>query len=1015
MKLTRKSTLNALLAILLLAAAAPGILAGANETPGESYKPHRYGYFSANLWEFGTPELAKFNKYVVGDQHYTQGAAYSDATNDLTTGGAGIWNYFKFCSDRRHDVMFMTSHGWNTPTTSIEQYPPTAAGLAARDSVYTYYSAIFGAEKLFKRNWIRGNGTVRSYHLDVTQAFYTAYFQTPQAFAWWSTCWSSLMSMTGATEARAYVGYDNVVAVSKCLCDEEKILSRMDGQEGQAKRPLAAASAGINGFCPPGGARLQTAGKLNTTLSPSVTGNAPTGIVCAPTPGHVSFDTSMDTTVPPATVVVAYGGGVLINHAWAGDDRITFDVIPIVPWPVIFYDVIESKARSKADRARLDGNTSPVVNAKGPNRDDYVWVTVCPYNGPPWTPHVPSSNPVPVIPGDDRPITTALASNTPEPKTITCTLTDALGWYTGEERVVTIAGEGAHALVIWDIDVPAGILPGTTNVVTMTATDGETIQSVEAELLYSHPLSLSFFDPPIVRSNEATTLRIQVRNDSPIPIELNGLQIFDDAGWAQPLPPLGYEIDAFGEMEASIEIGPVELFPGDSSTLRWQGMIDGVDVGGVIGEIFAGLPLVTRLLEAVGFVPGNPNATLRFGIENRSAFDIPITYLAFDAFGFPVVVNCPQVLPGQQEILCEIHVDIPPDAALIGQDGWCDFAIVGEDGFEFVTRFAYSIGSGVSARLLEPEISMTTGHAVEQLFAHQVELTNLSALPMQGNVLLATAWPGVPPVQNFYLPPYATQFVSFNLMVLPDMPAETQPGLLDVHTDSGLGDSQQEIYMTLYEPVIVQMGEKGIAGEGGDHLSLEATLHNLRWDAPMEVEYLWTDEKGWLNEPLGGFLPMLPNSAESLQVFLDLPGGLVAYADSNEVTLLVTMTYDTGLIAQSHGSIQVMVLGDDGVTGVPGSGGVPVLNRLAGNFPNPFNPRTQVRFTLAEPGEIRLFIYDVRGSRVKRLADGLWPAGSHELRWDGDDDSGEGVASGVYFIRLEMGREVQTSKAVLVR
>lgn len=73
---------------------------------------------------------------------------------------------------------------------------------------------------------------------------------------------------------------------------------------------------------------------------------------------------------------------------------------------------------------------------------------------------------------------------------------------------------------------------------------------------------------------------------------------------------------------------------------------------------------------------------------------------------------------------------------------------------------------------------------------------------------------------------------------------------------------------------------------------------------------------------------------------------------------------------------------------------------LEQNVPNPFNPETTVRFTIAEPGPVSLNVYDVSGRLVTRLLDETGSAGEHEVLWDGRNRQGEQVASGVYFCRL---------------
>jgi len=84
-----------------------------------------------------------------------------------------------------------------------------------------------------------------------------------------------------------------------------------------------------------------------------------------------------------------------------------------------------------------------------------------------------------------------------------------------------------------------------------------------------------------------------------------------------------------------------------------------------------------------------------------------------------------------------------------------------------------------------------------------------------------------------------------------------------------------------------------------------------------------------------------------------------------------------------------------------GAAGAPSRTRLVGNSPNPFNPATEIRFDLAERGSVRLEVYNVSGRLVRTLAKGEWNAGSHAVVWDGRDDDGAEVSSGVYFYRLQ--------------
>lgn len=96
-------------------------------------------------------------------------------------------------------------------------------------------------------------------------------------------------------------------------------------------------------------------------------------------------------------------------------------------------------------------------------------------------------------------------------------------------------------------------------------------------------------------------------------------------------------------------------------------------------------------------------------------------------------------------------------------------------------------------------------------------------------------------------------------------------------------------------------------------------------------------------------------------------------------------------------------------------GGRPRRFSLAQNVPNPFNGDTVIRFSLAERQPIRLEIFNISGQRVALLREGEWAAGVHVTRWDGRDDNGQAVATGLYFYRLTGQGYSATKKLLLLR
>ncbi len=97
------------------------------------------------------------------------------------------------------------------------------------------------------------------------------------------------------------------------------------------------------------------------------------------------------------------------------------------------------------------------------------------------------------------------------------------------------------------------------------------------------------------------------------------------------------------------------------------------------------------------------------------------------------------------------------------------------------------------------------------------------------------------------------------------------------------------------------------------------------------------------------------------------------------------------------------------------AGDVAPVFRLAGNRPNPFNPRTEIAFSLDVAGPATVEVLDLRGRRVRTLWSGLLAAGDHHLAWDGLDEQGRAVASGVYLARLSTGDRKATHKMLLAR
>lgn len=93
----------------------------------------------------------------------------------------------------------------------------------------------------------------------------------------------------------------------------------------------------------------------------------------------------------------------------------------------------------------------------------------------------------------------------------------------------------------------------------------------------------------------------------------------------------------------------------------------------------------------------------------------------------------------------------------------------------------------------------------------------------------------------------------------------------------------------------------------------------------------------------------------------------------------------------------------------------PRAHSLHQNHPNPFNPETLIQFELGVRKWVMLAVFNMAGQKVTTLVESEMEAGAHAAIWDGSDDDGNTLASGVYLYRLEIGSFVQTKKLVLIR
>jgi hypothetical protein len=96
-------------------------------------------------------------------------------------------------------------------------------------------------------------------------------------------------------------------------------------------------------------------------------------------------------------------------------------------------------------------------------------------------------------------------------------------------------------------------------------------------------------------------------------------------------------------------------------------------------------------------------------------------------------------------------------------------------------------------------------------------------------------------------------------------------------------------------------------------------------------------------------------------------------------------------------------------------GSTPKDFELNQNYPNPFNNETVIKFNLRRPASVTLTIYNILGQRVRMLVEGRLAAGSQTVSWDGKDDKGNDLSSGIYFYQLRAGEMSETKRLVLLK
>lgn len=181
------------------------------------------------------------------------------------------------------------------------------------------------------------------------------------------------------------------------------------------------------------------------------------------------------------------------------------------------------------------------------------------------------------------------------------------------------------------------------------------------------------------------------------------------------------------------------------------------------------------------------------------------------------------------------------------------------------------------------------------------------------------------------------------------------------------------------------------------------------------VDYAYADGQYWDETPY-----QLPQSADSVVVTLYYQTTNKEYVeflrDENRTNSAGQDLYDAW-VAQGKSAPVVMATVREAVnvTVTDAGDGPPAIYGLVQNYPNPFNPTTRIAYSLGGRDRVFIAVFDVGGRRVRTLVDEVQEPNRYLVTWDGKDDRGGQLASGIYFIRYSAGHHRFSKKAVLLR
>lgn len=216
-------------------------------------------------------------------------------------------------------------------------------------------------------------------------------------------------------------------------------------------------------------------------------------------------------------------------------------------------------------------------------------------------------------------------------------------------------------------------------------------------------------------------------------------------------------------------------------------------------------------------------------------------------------------------------------------------------------------------------------------------------------------------------------------------------------------------------------GDLVITAEGEETLPVELSSFTATLNAQNNVSLMWVTQS---ETGVNGFY--VHRGSDNLLANAEVVSPLISATNTSQQQVYLFSDSEISESGTYYYWLQVQDL-DGGIAyhgptsfvyennGNSGTPNIPLTTELKGIYPNPFNPDATISYGLAKQGEVNISVYNPRGQLVRSFREGIKAAGNYNLRWNGTDDSGRTCGTGVYYIKMQAGKDSYMRKAVLLK